>query len=114
MSIDSRIKEALSPTGLDVEADVYTGKNPVHYVFNYDTIGLDFADDAPEHDRVLIQIHLYAPTSVKVLHLIKRTKFLLWSAGFTWPTMTGSSDGNDRHLVFECEDAEGVDADGDA
>jgi hypothetical protein len=109
-SIDSRLVDALSVFDLDVERSVYTGQNKKYFVFNYTTIPDDFSDDAPEHERYLIQVHLFAPPFEKNINpMVKSIKIALYNAGFMFPEVLDESDSNGRHIVFETEDAEGID-----
>ncbi len=109
MSVDAQIKAALSAFGDPVANAVYRGDADRYYVFNYTTIGTDYADDEPQHERYLIQVHLFAPLSENVTRRVKQTKKALLNAGFTWPETENASDDEGRHIVFECETAEGVD-----
>lgn len=109
MSVDSKIKSALSTFGDPVENTEYKGEAARYYVFNYSSTGADFADDEPGHEKYFVQVHLFAPLCENLTKRIKQTKRALFDAGFTWPEMVNASDGDWRHLVFECEIAEGVD-----
>lgn len=113
MTVDSRIRQALQPFGDDVYNTVSLSKNKRYYVFNVATIPADFGDDTPQHERNLVQVHLYAPLVEDITARKAATKRALYAAGFTWPAVTDASDKDGRHIVFECEDAEGVNADGD-
>lgn len=110
MSVDAQIKAALSGFGDPVENAIYQDKAERYYVFNYSTLGAGYADDNPIHERFLIQVHLFAPISENITSRIKETKKALSDAGFTWPSTTNASDEDSRHIVFECETAEGVDS----
>ena len=41
--------------------------------------------------------------------MVKSIKIALYNAGFIFPEALDESDGNGRHIVFETEDAEGID-----
>lgn len=108
-SIDSRIVDALSEFGLEIEKSVYTGQKKKYFVFNYSTIPDDFSDDAPEHERYLIQVHLFAPPFEKNINqMIKSVKTAIYNAGFIFPETVDDSDSDWRHIVFETEDAEDI------
>ncbi len=113
MSVDAKIVAALNPLGFDVENSVSFTKNKTYFAFNYSVIPADFADDAPQHERFLVQVHFFCPLNVNITKQKKIICRALFAAGFTWPEVTDASDENGRHIVFECEIAEGVDADGD-
>ena len=111
MSVDELLRSTLLAFGDPVENAVYHGKAKRYYTFNYSTVGDDFADDAPGHERYLVQAHFFAPLDENVTARVKATKKALFAAGFTWPETFNASDGDGRHIVFECEIAEGVDTD---
>ena len=113
MSVESRIVAALKPMGYPVENAVYHGDAKKYYTFLDNTIGTDYADDAPNHEKHLVSVHFFAPLSGNISADIKATKRALFAAGFTWPEVINASDDTGRHFVFECEDVEGVDVDGD-
>lgn len=113
MTVEARLKQTLEVFGDPVENGVYLGKANRYYVFNVSTLGADFADDAPQHERYLIQVHLFAPLTFNFVKRRVATKKALTAAGFLWPECTDASDSNGRHLVFETEYAEGCDPDGD-
>lgn len=108
VSVDAMIKAALSVFGDPVANTGYYGDAERYYVFNYTTTGADFADDEPEHERYLVQVHLFAPLDENIVQRKKQTKKVLQDAGFTWPETHNASEGDGQHIVFECEIAEGV------
>ena len=110
MTVDAKIKAALDVFGDPVENSVYQGTAKQYYTFTYTTIGTDFGDDAPQHERYLVQVHFFAPLKTNVTSRVKQTKQALQAAGFTWPETLNDTDDSGRHIVFECEIAEGVDA----
>lgn len=113
MTIDERITTALLPFGDDIENVVSTSRKGQYYAFNYTTIPADHGDDAPQHERHLVQVHFIAPLGMNISKRKKETKQALFHAGFTWPATTDVSDEDKRHLVFECEiaDADGLEGD---
>lgn len=113
MTVDARIVSALSPFGDDVENAISHSTDRQYYAFNYTTIPTDFADDAPGHERYLVQVHFFAPLAANITARKLATKRALYTAGFTWPQETDATNENGRHIVLECEIAEGVDVDGD-
>lgn len=109
MSVDSRIMDALLSLGYEVEHGTYTGDTAsTYFTFNYQTLGIDFGDDAPWHERVLVQVHLYSKLNVNLTGLITRVKQQLFEADFTWPDVTDISDDTWRHFEFTCETAQGI------
>lgn len=112
MSVDARLVAALDPFGYDVENGVSFSKNRTYFAFTYFTIPADYADDEPCHERCLVSVHFFCPLDVNVTALKKTVRQALYAADFTWPSIVDASDENGRHLVFECEIAEGVETDG--
>lgn len=112
-----RIRAALAFTGLPCQMDVYDGEEETYLTFNLDTQPDDFADDAPGHDRHLVQVHLFAPFTRNTTKLRKEIRAALFAAGCTYPDAIDASenvrsaDGTEQHVVFECEMATGVDED---
>ncbi|MBQ8616387.1 MAG: phage tail protein [Clostridia bacterium] len=112
MSVDSMLVAALTPFGFDVDNGVSFSKGRTYFAFNYTVIPADYADDAPCHERYLVQVHFFCPLDMNVTTLKKSVRQALFAAGFTWPAIVPDSDENGRHLIFECEIAEGVETDG--
>ncbi len=112
MSAEARLVTALSTTGLPVYNGVAFGEEDTYITFDVTRIPDGYADDGAEFDRLLPDVHLYAPLAMNVTALRKTITAALTGAGFTRPVVTDASDKDGRHLVFECEDAEGAD-DGD-
>ena len=102
MNINQTLKVALDPVA-PTEADAYEGKKSVYITFNYNTDPINYGDDEPEHERVSIQVHLYAPTGFDTIEKRRAIPKALASAGMTWPAYTNASDKDGQHHVFECE-----------
>ena len=109
MTVDERLTAALSHLGFDIDNAVGFSKNDTYFTFNYTTLPIAFADDAPHYERYLVQVHFFAPLDMNVSKHKRSIKQALMDAGFTWPSTTDASDEDGRHIVFECEIAEGVD-----
>lgn len=112
MSVDEKIRNALLPFGDPVKNTVYIGDKKRYFTFQYSSFGGDFGDDAPSHEKYLVQVHFFAPLSENVTKRVRAVKQALASAGFTWPEVTNADDEDGRHRVFECETAAEVDLDG--
>lgn len=108
MSINKRLVKALEGFTADPAAEIYKGDDALYIVFNYSEIPDDFGDDDAGHNRVLVQVHLYAPPEENVVALRREIARRLFAAGFTRPSITPASDNNGQHFIFECEDAEAV------
>lgn len=108
MSVQSDIWAALAFTGLPYSDNIHTGDNPAYLVLTLNAIPDDYADDAPQHEKNLVMLHLYCPHTQNTTTLRKSIKLALQSAGFTYPTETDASDELKQHIVFECQDARAV------
>lgn len=117
MSVEARIKAALDAFGDPVEkSQLYAAAGecpPRYYTFNCDSIGADFGDDGPGHERWLVQVHLFAPLGENCIRRAGATKRALFAAGFTWPGVVDATDQDGQHYVFECETVAGVPGMGD-
>lgn len=113
MEINEILMNTLTHIFSKVAPHEYVGKEKTYCVFNYFTLGDDYGDDNPGHERYLVQIHLFFPLPTNSLSTIKQTKRALADAGFTWPSTTDASDEDGQHIVLECEYAKEVDLDGD-
>ncbi len=114
MSIESQIITAMAGLSLPCAYDIYAGSASTYTTFNTNSIPSDFADDAPQHERWLIQLHLFAPFTTDTTTLRKQIKAAILAAGFTYPSQVDvggkdpDEDGTERHIVFEFEAVEGV------
>jgi len=114
MSIESQIITAMTGLSLPCAYGIYEGNATIYTTFNANSIPDDFADDAPQHDRWLIQLHLFAPFTTDTTTLRKQIKAEILAAGFTYPSQVDAGgkdpdeDGTERHIVFEFESVEGV------
>ena len=62
MDVNTEIMKLHDITGLDVQADLYTGKNSSYIVFTYtDERPVFWGDDDTLADEVTIQVSLYTP-----------------------------------------------------
>lgn len=113
MSIAARIVQAMAPTGLEVVQGVYNGQADTYLSFGLMAIPEDFADDAAQAERWLVDLHLFAPHSRNTTALKRQIRRCIRDAGFTDADMTDASekgtadDGTEQHIVFEFEDAAG-------
>lgn len=114
MSIAARILKAVSFTKLPCVQVSYNGDAETYFTFNLQAIPAVFADDTPDADIWLIQLHLYAPFTQDTTKLRRQVRKAIHEAGFTYPDLTDASsgirstDGTEQHVVFEFEDATGV------
>lgn len=114
MSIASDVKTAIGFTGYPMQQVSYDGDAQTYFTLNMDAIPSNFADDAPQHDRWLVQLHLFAPFSQNTTAIRRQIRNALQAAGFTYPSQvdasekTGASDGTEQHIVFEFEGTEAI------
>lgn len=105
MSIEEKIRAALLPLGVpDIENGQYAGKSQEYYVFEYQTIGVNYADDAPNHKKYLATVHYFCPLNHDPTDQRAATEQALFDAGFTWPETEDLTDETRRHIAFEFED----------
>ena len=108
--------EHLAPVWNSVKANEHQNQaeeSEAYFVFNYSTFGTGYADEDPNGEVFIIQVHLYAPLAKNVSRLKRQVKASLHAAGFTWPETVDASDEKARHIVFEFQYVEGVVPDGD-
>ena len=115
MSVAGEICAAVAFTGYPCAQVSYDGEAETYFVFRLDSFPDDFADDEPQHDRCLVQLHLFAPFTLNSTQLRRQIRAAIHGAGFTYPSVVDASagvrteDGTEQHLVFEFETATGVD-----
>lgn len=114
MSIDEELQTTLMALGAPVKNAVFLNDEDVlcteaYITFNYATVGMNYADDEPQCEDYLVQVHIFAPLNVNTTGLVRKAKRALSSAGYTWPETTNASDSNGRHIVLECEKVSGGD-----
>lgn len=113
MTVEERLRSLLLQFGDPVENGVYHDIADRYYTFNISTQGASYADDMPQAEKYLVQVHFYAPRTYNYVKRIRETKAALAKGGFLWPEMADASDDSGRHVVLETQYVQGVDADGD-
>lgn len=114
MSVASDITAAVGFTGYPVHQISYDGTATTYFVLNMNAIPTNFADDAPQHDRWLVQLHFFAPFTLNTTTIRRRIRDALFAAGYSYPSLvdasetTRASDGTEQHVVFEFEVAEAI------
>lgn len=115
MSIDEELQTTLMTLGVPVKNAVFLGDDEgapcekEYITFNYSTIGEDYADDAPQYEKYLVQVHIFAPLKVNTTKRVRAAKRALAAADYTWPETINASDSHGRHIVLECEKVSGGD-----
>lgn len=117
MSIDEELQTTLMALGAPVKNAVFLDDEDAlcteeYITFNYSTHGMDYADDAPQCEKYLVQVHIFAPLNVNTTKLVRAAKQALANADYTWPETANASDSHGRHIVLECEKMSGGDLDG--
>jgi hypothetical protein len=114
VSVASEIAAAVAFTGYPVHQISYDGTATTYFVMNMDGIPDNFADDAPQHDRWLVQLHLFAPFTLNTTTIRRQIRNALHAAGYTYPSQVDASenaraaDGTEQHIVFEFEATEAI------
>lgn len=108
MSLEERIRTAVTPIVPEFAADVYTGDADSYCVFNATEMPEGFGDDRPRAIRYLAQLHWYFPLRTDP----RATKRALRSAigglqGCTTPSVVPATDQDGGHLVFEFQAVDG-------
>ena len=103
MSVDKLLKETLDALGYPVQQNVYTGEAKSYFVFNYDTSGDAFSDNAPKLEKYLVQVHFYCPLNENPNKVLREAKLALFMAGFSWPERYSGADENCAHYILETE-----------
>ena len=109
MSLEERIREAVTPIVPEFAADVYTGDADSYCVLNATETPDSFGNNRPRAIRYFVQLHWYFPlrTDPRV------TKRALRAAigglrSCTWPAVTDATDRDGGHLVFEFQAVDGA------
>lgn len=108
MSVDERLNSLLLNYNLDVEQGEYTGQSESYITFNLRTVPVGFADDTPEWEKYLIEIHLFGPLSSDLEAIAKKISAALFENDFAYPSKWNADDKYHRHLILETEYVEVV------
>lgn len=106
MSIEASIKAAVASTGYPCAANIYTGAETTYFAFNYTILPTNYADDEPQHDKYLVQVHFYAPHVLNTATIRKTIRGLIKTA-FDAPTEMPAHDEKNQHYVYEFEVTDG-------
>ena len=111
----ARVKEAVERFGIPcAQGEWDAGEERRYFVFDGNLIPAFYADDGPEYERVLIQLHFFTTAGEDTMALRKEIKGALRDAGFTYPAEISISDdrlyreAGVQHVVFEFEGLEAV------
>lgn len=106
MTTFEKIISAIEPFGFPHAPDVYRGKTPRWFTYNYaDDYGTDFSDDNPGAVIVSVQVHLFLPINDDFINLKNKVRRSLFRQGFTFPEITVMTEDDEklRHIIFECD-----------
>lgn len=106
MSINSKIRKALLPLVDTVVPSEYSGEKLEYIVFTDTVVPEVPAEGRPGVLRHLLLINWYFPKGVNPLEKKRAIAEELWSAGFTYPSITELEEENGQHFAFECEGKE--------
>lgn len=110
MSIEAKIRAALTPIVPIVELHRYDGPEKTYIIWNFDEFGALHAGDKAQEARYYLTVSLHLPlrptapgesTSPRLLK--RQIKAALESAGCTTPDITDASDEEGQLYVFNCE-----------
>ena len=102
------LQAALEPLYPDaVFPNVYRGHLTEYIVWNKAINGALWAEGGPEAAIYSVQVHLYAPQEKNVTEGILAIMNALFTAGFTWPSVTDASDEEGQHYELWCEYCDG-------
>lgn len=106
MTVNERIIQALEQSGLEVTPD-FTGGGAKEYItFTFpEERAVLHGNNEPLAVVSEVQIHYFLPIEKNYLKNKKEIRKALFSAGFTYPTVTvlTEPDNKTRHIIFECE-----------
>ncbi len=108
MSWAERLRNALAGLGMPCAQGSYGGAETPYFVFNANIIPDNYADNEPQHERILVQLHLFAAMTLDTTTLRKEIKLAVQAAGFSYPSEEDVSDEDGQHVVFELEGVQGV------
>ena len=108
MSLEERIREAVTPIVPEFAADVYTGDADSYCVLNATETPDVFGDDQPWAIRYMAQLHWYFPLRIDPRAVKRKLRSAIgYLDGCTWPIVTDASDLDGGHLVFEFQSVDG-------
>ena len=105
--MDSSIKAAVAFTSYPCAANAYTGAATTYFVFNYTILPDNFADNEPQHERYLVQVHFCAPHTLNTVTIRRSIRTALRNA-FNAPTEMPAHDEKNQHYVYEFEVTDGT------
>lgn len=108
MSLESRIRTALSGFDFPCRANSYDGSADTFFTFSMFSIPAGNADDAPTIEQFSVQLQLTAPKTLDISTIRKPIKLALFNAGFSWPEENDISDSDKNRIAFEFYSEEAI------
>ena len=109
MSLEERIREAVTPIVPEFAANVYTGDADSYCVFKATEMPDSFGNNRPRAIRYLAQLHWYFPLRTDPRATTRALRAAIGGLrGCTWPTVTDATDRDGGHLVLEFQAVDGA------
>jgi len=107
MSCDSALQTALTPLGLPVFPNKYTGQELEYIVTNWTMLGEAHGGDFASASRYLVQVHYYLPDKQNPNNMLDRICLALAAEGFTSPDISQAHSDQGQHYAIECDYCDG-------
>lgn len=114
MSWAEDVKKAVARFGIPCAQGEWKENRQTYLVFNGNLIPDAYADDSPQYERILVDLHLFAPIKQNTMDLRREIKLAIHEAGFSYPSETTIDQGGIQreagvqHVVFEFEGVEAI------
>ena len=104
MTINERIRKAVSPVLRVCEPIFYEGTEKVYGVFFVSEDPEGFEDGMPTGSRASVTLHLYAPRHMNTVAIRRNLRQAIAAADdFTAPSVLDDSDGEGQHWIYSFE-----------
>lgn len=101
MSIDSKIRSAITPIVSVCVPHLYNGTKTEYCTYNFTRYPTDFCDNAPMAIGYSIQLHYFLPSENNPNNKLAQLESALFAAGFDYPQIVDATDNVSQHYVFE-------------
>ena len=106
MSIDNKIRSAITPIVSVCVPHLYTETETEYCTFNYTRYPAEYSDNAPMAVGFSIQMHYFLPLKNNPNDKLSQLANALFAAGFDYPQIVDVTDDTGQHYVFETGCAE--------
>ena len=103
MTVNERLKAALSPLGAAMAPGTYTGPEETYLTYNYGLVPIQHGDDRVLFYKALVQVHVVGPIGKPIAPLVKRVMGALMRNEFTAPEVENAGEQERQHMVIESE-----------